>query len=147
MLLVAICYKCLHPCPDVREFEKHGLEADKNCGRVAAGIGSGGLPGRCDVRPCAGGKTMLLPWRTLLQDGVLRRAQNAFRSSCARSRPNLFAKWAAGAVNTSHFRPDAAFAACERTAFAFFFGCSDDSHPAFPARLLLSPLSFRRFLP
>jgi hypothetical protein len=92
--------KHLLPRPDVRRSVKfanqkrvknsHGLEIHKNCGRVAAGISSGSLPGFGDVWNITCGEIMLLPWPALLQNGVLRRAERSFRSCCAC--PVLFPK-------------------------------------------------------
>jgi hypothetical protein len=85
--------KYLLPCPYVRKFVKHGFETDKNCGRVAAGIYSGGESARRHVSAeCARGKIMLWQERALLQYGVLRRAPSPFCSCCACACPFRFSK-------------------------------------------------------
>jgi hypothetical protein len=88
--------------PDVRESvrlanqkrarKRHGLESNKNGGRVAAGICSGSLPDFCDVWNFGCGKIMLPQWPALLQYGVLRRAECTFRSCCACPCPFQFPK-------------------------------------------------------
>jgi hypothetical protein len=132
-----------------RARKRHGVESYKNCGRVPAGIYSGGVSGRRDVSTgCSWSfirdRTMLLrPFRELLRYGVLRRVQNPFGSCRARPCPILFPKWVASIGNGSRFPSDTPLAACERMSRAIFLTRSGYSGPSFPTGLLLSPLRFR----